>query len=162
MSAEPTAMTSLEGCDAAKGRNLGASPPLSTTNPRTRRPAASRRRSVGRTRRMPCNRTGVPTRPAAERDPMATSFLSRGTLGKRARSVVVETLVADERNEPAGHGAEHRGAFRRAHDHLEELLRSPADGDDEAAAELQLLVQRLGQTRRRGRDRDDGERRVLG
>src|SRR5437868_5950169 len=141
MRAEPTAITSADGCEAAKGRKRGgASAPLSTTKPSTRRPTPSRRRSTGRPSRMPCNRTGVPTKPAAERDPMATSFLSRGTLGKRARSVVVEALVADERNEAAGHGAEHRGAFRRAHDHLEELLRPPADGDDEPAAELQLLV----------------------
>src|SRR5438270_13630500 len=135
MSAEPTAIASSDGCEAAKGRNRGASSPLSTTNPSTRRPAASRRRSVARPSRMPCNRTGVPTRPAAERDPMATSFLSRGTLGKRARSVVVEALLADERDEPAGHGAQHGRAPRRAHDHLEELLRPPADGHDEAAAD---------------------------
>ncbi len=36
-----------------------------------------------------------------------------------------------------------------------------ADGHDEAAAHLELLVQGLGQVRRGGRDRDRGERRVL-
>ena len=61
-----------------------------------------------------------------------------------------------------GTRADHGGPLRAAHDELELLAVAAADGDDQSAAGLELLVERARHLRRRGRDGDRGERRVLG
>ena len=57
---------------------------------------------------------------------------------------------------------QHRRAFRAAHDELELLTLAAADGNDEAAADLELLVERGRDLGSGSGDGDRGEGRVLG
>ena len=78
------------------------------------------------------------------------------------RSDWVEAFLAHEGHEPAGHGARHGGALRAADDEFEALVVAGAHGQHEAAARLELRVERGRRVRRRRRDGDRGEGRVLG
>src|SRR5579862_1804147 len=80
----------------------------------------------------------------------------------RSVSAPAEPLLADERDEAARHRAEDRRPLRRADDHLQLLLPAAPDRDDEPAAKLQLVDERLRRPRRGGGDRDRGIRSVLG
>ena len=68
---------------------------------------------------------------------------------------------ADERHEPARDRAHDRRALGAAHDQLQPLAPAPTDRHGEAATRLELVVELLRQARRRRRDRDRVERRVL-
>src|SRR5262249_25775376 len=119
-----------------------------------------RRTSAGRPSWMPWRRTGSASSSSA-RIGVTTGASCPSALGEN-ESTAVEPLLADERDEAAGNGADHRRPRRAADDHLEPLGTPPADGNDEPAARLELLVEELRQLGRGGRNGDRAERRALG
>src|SRR5687767_11955409 len=77
------------------------------------------------------------------------------------RSGTRKPFGSDERDESAGNRLALDRSLLRAHD-LDELLPPAAAArEDETAADGELLVERLRDRRRRGRDRDPVERRAL-
>src|SRR5688500_6349449 len=106
---------------------------------------------------MPWSRTGSPRIVSAE-TPSTGVFCPREA---RGNSSVRKALGTDERDEAAGDGADHGGPLRAANHELELLAATPADGHDEPAAGLELLVQRLRDARRGSGDCDRGEGCVL-
>src|SRR4051812_33309477 len=101
---------------------------------------------------MPCIRTGRWRRPVTGRDPIAPSCLTGGMLRKPVGS--------EQRHEPAWDALQHRRTLRRPDDELEALVTKPPDGDDDATAHFQLVVERRWERRRRRGDGDCGKGRL--
>ena len=74
----------------------------------------------------------------------------------------VEPCRADERDEPARNRPCDLGTVRPADDDLQPLIVEAADRDDDAAADGELVVERLRDGGGGGRDRDPVEGRTLG
>ena len=109
----------------------------------------------------PAGRRAAGRAARAARLPTALSFRRHRARTARAANRS-EPFFAHERHEPTGYRAQDRWAFRAANDDLEPLDAVLADGHDEAAARLQLLVEGLRQLRCRCGDCDRIERRALG
>src|SRR5437763_16624008 len=129
------------------------------SSPSARMSSQSSRTSTGRPSWIPCRRTGRASRSSARMGLTTTASCPSGE-GENG-STAVEALLADEGDEPAGNGTDHRGAFGAADDELQPLGTPPTDRDDEAAARLELLVQQLRKLGRGRGDCDCVERRPL-
>src|SRR5262249_49233583 len=137
--------------------------------------AATRRGRARRTRARatsPCREARPPAVRAAARgaEPgAAVSPLQRetpwlhpsGPAGRTANHLWSKALCAHERDESARDGAGEGRAFRRPAARLEDLATPAPDRDDEPAERRELVVEGRRRRRRRGRDGDPVERRVL-